>query len=1051
MELKLRRIAEVLSRQSKSKIMLGGLSLTILVSPISAIGQTGSESQETPAQLESKEEIVVTGIRASLESALAEKRNSDNLIEVIEAVDIGKLPDQNLAEVLENITGIQITRTSGVGTGVQIRGTDANRVEFNGVSTIGSSGERSGIDFEDVNASIISSVEVIKSPEAKTIEGSVGGTVNLKTIRPLDLKETLGSIRIQGEDSSLSEESIQPRISGSFGDVWDTSIGRVGLVISGSYTEQEAVSFRPRADADNLFTTSNIDVTSPGVIASAEILGTTPAGVVAQTPDEFLGVQFLTQEQENDSFETTNISATLQWAPNDNLTFGLDYILNDQERSRRQYRLQASGVSGSLDTNIPLDFESVDFGNVLFPDADDLDVVGNLAIGVVPSDLTSGPGGEFFRATRGLIIPSLADDPDDPNLRSQTETNSRFTKSEIIVLGGEWQDDRWTIGAELALTDSDTTEPTLNTTLNFLNPNCVGGIGASNDNCVPFIYDLNDGLSFDVLTVDRVADLNEEFGLNLDPAALSAPTDADFSNPANYALEALEESNDSTNNSEDAFRLDFSYNFADTGITSVDFGYRYSKTEASFTSFSDSFGLGALADSPLASEFSGVVVEGADNFGSADGRELFIDTFLQVDPDASQSEILAALDAAGAQITEPEVDPLNSYEAEETTDSLYAQLNFESGIFRGNFGVRYVDTDFTQTSASGFNPVTGVNFLETTSNSYDFLLPRINLAAQVTEDVVIRFGFGSDIRRPDFDDLTTALDFDDSENAVVEFGNPDLIPEEVDSLDLAVEWYFAPQAVASIGYFRKERTDVFGTFTDGAALSPSTVATSGFERETDPLCPGGGIFNAEIEPNVLGDPNVNGLCADRTEPSNDSGTTTQTGFELAFQYDLSHHEEALGWASGFGVIANYTTQRFSGGEILDVTSGRGQNVIGLAALPRGLLDFSEEAYNITLYYEKYGLSARARYTWRDEFRTTDFGGGANESGSSTFSFPVITEDRGQLNLSINYDVPDQFNIGVEVVNATEEGIVQRCVSSSGPVCFEGLPDRRITFGGSYRF
>jgi len=975
MELKMRRIAEVISSESRKKLMLGSLSLTILANPIGAIGQTSPESEKAPsAQLEPKEEIVVTGIRASLENALAEKRNSDNLIEVIEAIDIGKLPDQNLAEVLENITGIQITRTAGVGTGVQIRGTDANRVEFNGVSTIGSSGERSGIDFEDVNASIISSVEVIKSPEAKTIEGSVGGTVNLKTIRPLDLKETLGSIRIQGEDSSLSEDGIQPRISGSFGDVWDTSIGRVGLVISGSYTEQEAVSFRPRADADNLFTTSGIDITSPGAVASAEILGTTPAALLAQTPDEFLGVQFLTQEQENDSFETTNISATLQWAPNDNLTFGLDYILNDQERSRSQYRLQASGVSGSLDTNIPLEFESVDLGDVLFPGADDLDVVGNLA----------------------------------------------------------------TIGAELALTDSDTTEPTLNTTLNFLNPNCVGGIGTGNDNCVPFIYDLNDGLSFDVLTADRVADLNEEFGLNLDPDALSAPTDADFRNPANYAFEALEESNDSTNNSEDAFRLDFSYNFADTGITSVDFGYRYSKTEASFTSFSDSFGLGALADSPLASEFSNVIIEGADNFGSADGRELFIDTFLQVDPDASQSEILAALDAAGARTTEPEVDPLNSYEAEETTDSLYAQLNFESGIFRGNFGLRYVDTDFTQTSASGFDPITGVNFLETTRNSYDFLLPRINLAAQVTEDVVIRFGFGSDIRRPDFDELTTALDFDDSENAVVEFGNPDLIPEEVDSLDLAVEWYFAPQAVASIGYFRKERTDVFGTFTDGAALSPSTVATSGFERETDPLCPGGGIFNAEIEPNVLGDPNVNGLCADRTEPSNDSGTTTQTGFELAFQYDLSHHEDALGWASGFGVIANYTTQRFSGGEILDVTSGRGQNVIGLAALPRGLLDFSEEAYNITLYYEKYGLSE-------------DFGGGANESGSSTFSFPVITEDRGQLNLSVNYDVTDQFNIGVEVVNATEEGIVQRCVSSTGPICFEGLPDRRITFGGSYRF
>ena len=113
------------------------------------------------------------------------------------------------------------------------------------------------------------------------------------------------------------------------------------------------------------------------------------------------------------------------------------------------------------------------------------------------------------------------------------------------------------------------------------------------------------------------------------------------------------------------------------------------------------------------------------------------------------------------------------------------------------------------------------------------------------------------------------------------------------------------------------------------------------------------------------------------------------------------------------------------------------------------MDFSETAYNFTLYYEKYGLSARARYTWRDEFRTEDFGGGS--SRNSTFSFPVVTQDRGQLNLSVNYDINDQFNVGVEVVNATEEGIEQNCVTSSGPVCFIGEPDRRITFGGSYSF
>ena len=171
---------------------------SILILPVSNLSAQSSENEEVA------EEVVVTGIRSALASATAQKRNSDNLVEVIVSEDIGKLPDQNLAEVLENITGVQITRTAGVGTGVQIRGTNSNRVEINGVSTVGAGSSRNGISFEDVNASIISSLEVIKTPEAKNTEGAIGGIVNLKTIRPLDLKERLGSVRYQLEDSSLS-------------------------------------------------------------------------------------------------------------------------------------------------------------------------------------------------------------------------------------------------------------------------------------------------------------------------------------------------------------------------------------------------------------------------------------------------------------------------------------------------------------------------------------------------------------------------------------------------------------------------------------------------------------------------------------------------------------------------------------------------------------------------------------------------------------------------------------------------------------------------------
>lgn len=1037
------------NRQDKSvhslwrAALLAGVALPLGTTALAQDAADGAEEEEAR-----QETIVVQGIRGSLQSALNEKRNADNLKEIIRAEDIGKLPDQNLAEVLENITGIQITRTAGVGTGVQIRGTNANRVEINGVSTVGSGAGRSGIDFEDVNAAIISAVEVTKAPEARTIEGSVGGTVNLRTIRPLALDGLLANIRLQGEDSSLSTEDIQPRISGAIGNRWDTEMGEIGFVLSGSYTEQEAVSFRPRADRDNVSS-------APG----------------AQFP-EYLGIQFLVQEQENFDFETTNLASTFEWAPNDELNFSVDYIRNEQERSQDSYRLQASGVSSFRNTSAPSDFEFVDFG-VTSDNGRDLRNFPAALVGTIErSSLTS----------------------DNPNLRFSSDTGSRVTDSEILSIAGEWERDRWNVRAEFASTSSDTVNPNLSSTLNFINPN--GGLVARvtdangdrtnvalpaglspassqadldqaladaissipdgdtgfiyNDNSTPFAYNLTgDSLAFGI-------DFNSPY----------APSVADLLNPANVVLDQVIVGRNTTENQEDAFRIDVSYDMSDNSllgdfVTSIDAGFRYNESSSVFNNVNDRLGgFSNLADSPSGLLFQDLLVPGPSNYGDADGRNLFIANFLLVDPDQAFSDpngtITALQNAIIQHDSSPDILSLSSdensfYDVSEETNALYAQANFEHGIFRGNLGVRWLETEI---ASVGFGPedANGNRSLQTTSGSYDFLLPRFNLVAQPREDVILRFAYGTDIRRPDFDDLATGFTFDPQENSVVALGNPGLLPEEVDSIDISAEWYFAPSSVVSIGYFTKDRTNIFGVDFDGAALLPDpNNTTGGLSRETDPNCPGGGIFNPTVIPNVLGDPNVLGLCVDATRPGNDPDTTTQSGWEFAFQYDLSGHEDRLGWASGFGIVANYTIQDFSGGSVVDTTSGRGLNVLGDVSIPRGLLDFSENAYNLTAYYEKYGISARARYTWREGFRTQDFGGGANTSGSSTFSFPVYTLDRGQLNASLNYAVTENFSVGIEAVNLTEEEIVQKCVSESGPTCFVGYPDRRVTFGGSYTF
>lgn len=378
------------------------------------------------------DEVVVTGIRRSLQSALTQKRNADNLVEVIEAEDIGKLPDQNLAEVLENVTGVQITREAGVGTGVQIRGTDANRVEINGVSTVGSGSGRSGISFDDLAASVISSVEVIKVPEASTIEGSVGGTINLRTIRPLDLTEPLYAFRAQAEFSDLSDTTT-PRYSGTIGRRWDTAIGRIGLVGSFSYAEQDVASFRPRVDRDAV-------VTPNSGLASAQAF-------------PYLRIQFFNQDLENYEYETTNFAGTAEWRPNDQLRFYFDAVVNDQQRAENSNTVQISTISdpGVVGRTNNTAFETVNLGTVQGRNGDiDLGSVQATAAGIIQPIQT------------GVLAPYL---------RTTSDTGSRLTDSRVYSLGGDWRGERLSLRAQGSVSTSDTANPNFSTMLEFINPN----------------------------------------------------------------------------------------------------------------------------------------------------------------------------------------------------------------------------------------------------------------------------------------------------------------------------------------------------------------------------------------------------------------------------------------------------------------------------------------------------------------------------------------------------------------------------------------------------
>ena len=994
--------------------LLGTTATAMLAVP--AFAQDTAAQDANAAEEVGDDAIVVTGIRSSLATALGEKRSSDNIVEVIQAEDIGKLPDQNLAEVLENVTGVQITRQAGVGNAVQIRGTDANRTEINGVSTVGSGAGRSGISFEDLPAALIASVEVTKVPTAQTIEGSVGGTINLRTIRPLDLNEPLIAARAQMENSDLAKSTL-PRLSATLGNRWDTGIGEIGIVVSGSYARQDVAAFKPRVDRDA--------VVLPGSGSSAEAF-------------PFLRIQFFQQGLENYEYETYNGTAALEWKPNDDLKFYFDATLNNQTRGQQSHRVQISGTAtpSVVDATDNTAFETVDWGTLDGPD-------GPIDLGSVDATVagTIGIGG-----TTGTVI--------DPNMRTSSDTGARVTKSRVFDLGSDWQvTDKLRMRAEVSLSTSKSDFPNFSTTLDFINPNGPQPeIGQSIDNGVPLEFDLRDGTL--------------QFGI--DQASPFAPTTAQLLDPANYQLQQVAQGANSTDNQERAARLDFSYDTTDLNpfVTSIDFGYRWNRTSAENNEFSRNVSLTNTTSAwnrPSGDLFSDILIPGPSNFNAADGRRLYFSDFLLIDgglafddPAKVLESLNAAIDASNAAATQgPPVAPLTTptesfsgfFKIKETTNAAYFQANMEGEIagmpVRGNAGVRWLHTSLSSTGNNIANgEVTGQTVAK---SSYNFLLPRFNLVIEPADRFLVRAGIARDIRRPNFDTLSTSFSFGTGANTPVAVGNPDLVPEAVWSFDLSGEYYFAPSSLISIGFFHKSRTNLFAQRQEDPA--PNLDADGNLNISIDPSCPDGGIYNPIANRNINNPIQGVGICVPRSSTFNVPGTTTQTGVEIAFQHDLSAWEDTLGFASGFGFIGNFTYQKAGGSAREYRTADGPRTVFTQLGYPGSqdlisLTNLSKYAYNATLFYDKYGLNARLRYTWRSSYVSND---------PFFFGLPLINGARGQLNASINYDITENINVGVEGINLLRGDQNQYCVNNKALLCFQGLTDRRITAGLSVKF
>ena len=288
-----------------------------IAAALAATAATTSKPAAAQEADDQVEEVVVVGIRSSIKDSLEIKRSADNIVDAISAEDIGKFPDQNLAESMQRIPGVQISRDNGEGRNVTVRGLapDFTKVTMNG-RTIATSdrvdaGSNRSFDFKILPSDFVSAVEVYKTPTADLEEGALSATVNVRTPRPLDLGE-----RVFVATASAIEEDNADEITPDLTVLWSDMFAdqTFGITAGAHYDERSVQSqgFSAFGIQDWIEANSGVDYNMDG-----------------DTGDEYRGLhldQLVANPQER---ERWTAMLNLQWQPGENTDVWLETLYSE--------------------------------------------------------------------------------------------------------------------------------------------------------------------------------------------------------------------------------------------------------------------------------------------------------------------------------------------------------------------------------------------------------------------------------------------------------------------------------------------------------------------------------------------------------------------------------------------------------------------------------------------------------------------------------------------------------------------------------------------------
>ncbi|MEE9433771.1 MAG: TonB-dependent receptor [Sphingorhabdus sp.] len=906
--------------------------------------------------------IVVEGIRASLESAIGVKRRADNIVDSITAEGIGRFPDLNLGESIQRIAGVQLIRDEFRSGKVAIRGLPGlTKVQING-NDLASPDFSGSFSFGIFESSIVSGVDVQKTPTVRMDAGGIGGIINLKTYRPLDFKDNFHLfVQAKGQYEQLSGALI-PDLGLSAG--FKNAEGTFGAYISIGYQEREF-----RSDAARISQYRTLDAAG-GRLSAAQVAADPNAAVYI--PVNF---RYVSRKITGDRLSA---SGGLEWQVNDNLNFGLTGIFS---RSNSEQPLSQMTVF----PNGPRRFnQGVDF--------------------IINDTLDTGNIGTTATSIR-YISPAV-------------QVQSRILDDEFetwsLTFDGKWEKGPLTVFGSL------------HHTRGFRDHYLAQFVSRRDSRIESTRAIIDNGL---VLDLDIGANNPYDFSIFLNESPGEVGT-------FGYSLTNTASRDDNLlarifagsesflrNEKQSAAKVDVIWELDDFPVfSSVEFGARYrelNQINQQFRFRNDN----GVDLSPLDNSFFGpsFFTEGQGFLGGQVRNQgllvpdigRVIAAVLPANFTQGDADNGFVLDRRGL-IYNPEGGGL--FDNTQDIFALYGLINFDFDMgpigVRGNIGGRYVNTSRTSDTktatqaldANGEFIRDAMGEIQTNNmgtqriavsvdTKFSHFLPQANMIFDVTDNFVLRVSYSETMNRPDPNQLQAGnfsfFSNADGERVLRFFSEKSgLVPFTAKGVDLAFEWYNRPGGVVNGGFFSKK---IAGTIIVLPNFCPTSLI--GFENALQPLgvAPDGFCREGGVD---------TGLRVVASQRINSLDEYSISGFEIGTTQNLDFLPGFLG---NFGFTANYTYIDASESAVPD-------NLNPGQFLPQ--TNISKHSFNLIAYYETKRFGIRLANNYRSKFLAA--------GGGTFFGDQRLVDDRMQWDLSGSFNITDQFRIGFEALNLTDE-------------------------------